>query len=121
MYKSPSKLPQWQRAPSPAYRRSPFTRYRLLVTFALCFLVWHRYFRVPSHGQLRERQVEESINLEYPPQRELLVTRPRMEDRGDVHDGSDVVPLVKEPIVQVESLADENSVPVEVPSEKIPL
>jgi len=50
MYRSSSKLPQWKRYPSPAYRRAYCSpRNRVIVIIATCLVAWYHYhYLTPS-------------------------------------------------------------------------
>jgi hypothetical protein len=95
MYRNSPKLPHWQGAPSPTYhRRSQVSRrYRILIIIAICILVWHRYARSSSLGDL---EIEESIATSYPQEREKLIPKAMVESRSNDEDLTNISPLVQE-------------------------
>jgi hypothetical protein len=63
MYRSSSKLPNWQPSPPPPYRRNPLTRRsRFLIILAIIALAWYRYG--PSAAS--DAAVDTVIDLDIP-------------------------------------------------------
>ncbi|KAL2061207.1 hypothetical protein VTL71DRAFT_7480 [Oculimacula yallundae] len=143
MDKTPSKLPQWQKAPSVTLRRSPFNRYRVLIVLAICFLVWHRYQK-PAVVTVDDVSLDEKISITYPEERERLVNRPPVANVAEEHllvDSPTITPHEEpevidsppsnppeehegvEPILPPpqDSEDDDPQIPIEPPAEKVHL
>ena len=72
MYKPAQKLPVWQQAPGPTYRRNSLSRrFRVFIVIAICLLLWHRYSGSTTSEDL-ESIIDSSIALSYPAQREVV-------------------------------------------------
>jgi len=96
MYRSPSKLPHWQQASNPAYRRTTVSRrYRILLILAICSLTWYRYSRAPGID------IDKAISRTYPHQRQNIISKPHLESRDEVVENAVVAPRAQRHEVEV--------------------
>ena len=93
MYKSSRKLPQWQRYPSPTYRRTCITRRkRVFFIIGICLVAWYHYL-TPSLPILKETHLDKAIPASRPKWKTNIVSYPeslykghRERDNGDEED-----------------------------------